>query len=69
MATPGGGESGERRGSVSSCPICGKPAVARFRPFCSARCQTIDLARWIGGNYRVPSAEEAPPSEDTDDAD
>jgi hypothetical protein len=46
------------------CPICGKPATARFRPFCSARCQTIDLARWIGGNYRVPTVDEEPSSED-----
>jgi hypothetical protein len=46
------------------CPICGKPASPRFRPFCSARCQTIDLARWIGGNYRVPTAEEESPSDD-----
>jgi hypothetical protein len=49
------------------CPICGKPSVARFRPFCSARCQTIDLARWIGGNYRVPTVEEEPSPEDEDD--
>lgn len=46
------------------CPICGKPAQAQFRPFCSARCQTIDLARWIGGSYRVPSTEEELPSDD-----
>jgi endogenous inhibitor of DNA gyrase (YacG/DUF329 family) len=37
------------------CPICGKPAEARFRPFCSARCRTIDLGRWIDGRYRIPS--------------
>ena len=49
----GAGDGGER-----ACPICGKPAQARYRPFCSARCQTIDLARWIGGNYRVPGAVE-----------
>lgn len=36
------------------CPICRKPAVQRFRPFCSARCADIDLGRWIGGDYRVP---------------
>jgi uncharacterized protein len=47
-----------------ACPICGKPSQARFRPFCSARCQTIDLARWIGGNYRVPTQEDEPPTDD-----
>jgi hypothetical protein len=45
-----------------SCPICGKPAEPRFRPFCSARCKTIDLGRWLGGRYAVPS--EEPPAED-----
>lgn len=49
--------------TVRPCPICGKPAQGRFRPFCSARCQTIDLARWIGGNYRVPAVEEEPSAE------
>jgi uncharacterized protein len=46
------------------CPICGKPVQARFRPFCSARCQTIDLARWIGGNYRLPADEDEAPTDD-----
>jgi len=50
-----------------SCPVCGKPAQPRFRPFCSARCQTIDLARWIGGNYRVPIAEDEGSSADEED--
>jgi hypothetical protein len=50
------------------CPVCGKPRQARFRPFCSARCQTIDLARWIGGNYRVPAVEQEQSSEYEDDA-
>jgi uncharacterized protein len=38
------------------CPICGKPAAARFRPFCSARCRLVDLGRWLDGGYRVPVA-------------
>ncbi len=36
------------------CPICGKPATARYRPFCSRRCADIDLNRWLSGVYRVP---------------
>ena len=44
------------------CPICGKPAVARYRPFCSSRCATIDLGRWLKGDYRVPT-EEGPEEE------
>jgi len=35
------------------CPICGKAAVEKFRPFCSTRCADIDLGRWIGGDYRI----------------
>ncbi len=36
------------------CPICGKPAGPRFKPFCSARCADIDLGRWLKGSYVVP---------------
>jgi len=36
------------------CPICGKPAVHRFRPFCSARCRDIDLGHWLKGSYVIP---------------
>ncbi len=38
------------------CPICGKPAVQKFRPFCSERCSLVDLGRWLGEGYRVPTA-------------
>ncbi|HET6378263.1 MAG TPA: DNA gyrase inhibitor YacG [Methylocella sp.] len=41
------------------CPVCGKPAVFAFRPFCSKRCADIDLHRWLGGVYAIP-AEIAP---------
>jgi endogenous inhibitor of DNA gyrase (YacG/DUF329 family) len=36
------------------CPICGKPADARLRPFCSRRCANVDLNRWLSGVYAVP---------------
>jgi len=36
------------------CPICGKPAVERFRPFCGKRCADVDLNRWLSGVYAVP---------------
>ena len=39
------------------CPICGKPAVARHQPFCSARCADIDLGRWFKGAYSIPTDE------------
>jgi endogenous inhibitor of DNA gyrase (YacG/DUF329 family) len=51
------------------CPICGKPAQAKHRPFCSARCATIDLGRWLKGDYRIPTDEvpEDAPSPGTAD--
>lgn len=36
------------------CPQCGKAAEARFAPFCSARCQQVDLGRWLKGSYVIP---------------
>jgi endogenous inhibitor of DNA gyrase (YacG/DUF329 family) len=36
------------------CPICSKPGVSEFRPFCSARCKQVDLNRWLSESYRVP---------------
>ena len=44
------------------CPICGKPAAPRHRPFCSARCRMIDLGRWLDGRYSIPT-EEGPDEE------
>ena len=37
-----------------ACPICGKPSVAPFTPFCSKRCADIDLGRWLKGVYSIP---------------
>jgi endogenous inhibitor of DNA gyrase (YacG/DUF329 family) len=48
------------------CPICGKPAVPRYRPFCSPRCAQIDLGRWLKGNYSIPT-DEAPDEGDDQD--
>ena len=39
-----------------SCPICQKPADAKYRPFCSRRCTDIDLGRWLKGGYVIPGA-------------
>ena len=47
-----------------ACPICGKPAVMRFRPFCSGRCKDVDLNRWFKGAYAIPAAESADDSEE-----
>ena len=45
------------------CPICRKPAVLRYRPFCSKRCADTDLAKWLGGAYRVASEDKPESSE------
>jgi uncharacterized protein len=43
--------------TLMKCPTCGKPVEWKdnpFRPFCSERCQLVDLGRWVEGEYRVP---------------
>ena len=49
------------------CPICGKPAAAQHRPFCSKRCALLDLGRWLKDDYRIPTKEgptDTPPAEE-----
>ena len=46
----------------AKCPVCGKPADAKYRPFCGKRCADIDLGRWLKEGYRVPT-EETPDGE------
>jgi endogenous inhibitor of DNA gyrase (YacG/DUF329 family) len=60
---------------VAACPICRKPVLPRARnaafPFCSSRCKLVDLAKWLGEEYRVPGPRagdgaEAPQARDED---
>jgi len=40
---------------VELCVFCRRhPVDAAWRPFCSERCKTQDLARWADESYRVP---------------
>jgi uncharacterized protein len=46
---------------VATCPTCKGQAVSRTAagvnkafPFCSGRCQMIDLGRWLDEDYRIP---------------
>jgi uncharacterized protein len=58
----------EKHGSAPHgrpCPICGKPASAADRPFCSVRCADVDLHRWLKGAYALPAA---PDDDDSDDS-
>ena len=50
-----------------TCPICRGPLptgddARAVRPFCSRRCQLLDLDRWLSGDYRIPG-EPADPAE------
>jgi uncharacterized protein len=45
--------------STGSCPICKEPTAAAYRPFCSARCRDVDLARWLTGSYAIPGSDVA----------
>jgi uncharacterized protein len=44
---------------MSKCPICDAEVKPRSEnklfPFCSPRCKTIDLGKWLSEDYRVPS--------------
>jgi endogenous inhibitor of DNA gyrase (YacG/DUF329 family) len=50
------------------CPICKREFdrdSSTALPFCSERCRTIDLGRWLGEDYSVP----ATPDPDADEFD
>jgi endogenous inhibitor of DNA gyrase (YacG/DUF329 family) len=55
---------------VVPCPVCKKPSSQQHHPFCSPRCQDIDLNRWLSGSYVIPGeaveAEDTVPDEDED---
>lgn len=40
-----------------TCPICKHTTTWKgnpWRPFCSERCQVVDLGAWAAEDYRVP---------------
>lgn len=45
---------------MKKCPTCNKQVEWQdnpFRPFCSERCQLVDLSKWVSEEYRVPGRE------------
>ena len=74
----------KRDPSASGCPICGRTVVRGAAaasdaakaarkpdpfPFCSDRCQMIDLGRWLGEEYRIADRDTVvwpPPGDDRD---
>jgi uncharacterized protein len=57
---------------MSKCPICDaevKPrAENKLFPFCSPRCKTIDLGKWLSEEYRVPTPTGEGGESDDEDA-
>jgi uncharacterized protein len=55
------------------CPRCGKEVEYStsnlFRPFCSERCQLIDLGQWAEGKYAIPTDEKVNPEPHSKDED
>ena len=57
------------------CPICDAPMPGNWTeypdyPFCTKRCRTIDLGRWLGEEYKVaggPSDDRSTPSKGDDE--
>jgi endogenous inhibitor of DNA gyrase (YacG/DUF329 family) len=45
-----------------SCPTCQKTVYWNeefpYRPFCSQRCQLIDLGEWANESYSIPVSDE-----------
>ena len=50
--------------AAKTCPICGKPSVEAFKPFCSKRCADVDLNRWLSGTYVIPAKEDEPAADE-----
>jgi endogenous inhibitor of DNA gyrase (YacG/DUF329 family) len=58
------GKAASKKTAVRPCPICGKPSSPESRPFCSERCRSVDLNRWLSGSYAIPGR-----NDEDDDAD
>ena len=55
--------------AAAKCPTCKQLATRegnKLFPFCSERCNLVDLGRWLNEEYRIP-AEDAAPMAGTDD--
>lgn len=47
--------------TIVNCPTCEKEVIwskdSKYRPFCSERCQLIDLGEWADEKKRIASEE------------
>lgn len=49
------------------CPECGRSSHRESYPFCSERCRTLDLSRWLKGSYAIPVADDESKADHGDD--
>ncbi len=49
------------------CPVCNKPSVREHYPFCSDRCRTLDLSKWLNGSYAIPVADDESKADGSDE--
>jgi endogenous inhibitor of DNA gyrase (YacG/DUF329 family) len=52
--------------AARKCPICGRPSVEEYKPFCSRRCADVDLNRWLTNSYVIPARDDEPADGDKD---
>lgn len=49
--------------TIVKCPTCDTDVIwqpeSEFRPFCSKRCQLIDLGEWANESNRIPESPSA----------
>lgn len=57
---PADPQTDDKQTTGAKCPECSKPAVVKFRPFCSKRCADVDLGRWFNEEYTLPGDSEIP---------
>lgn len=54
--------------TIVNCPTCSTRVIwdeqSPFRPFCSKRCQLIDLGEWANEEKRIASESEHSESDD-----
>lgn len=54
----------KKKGKSLRCPTCRKIVLAKeeYFPFCSQRCRTIDLGKWVSGGYVISAPLNDPES-------
>lgn len=58
-----------RKNPDKKCPSCGKELKVwkdvQFKPFCSKRCQMVDLGKWFKEEYSIPVSHTLEDTEET----